>query len=443
MQRATRRRGIVVGLALALGSFVSVASPLASVAQTADVKTEPAAVEKEAYYTAEADGAIPATLTNEFPPGVTCVVIPQLCSQQAQTVTGPVDSSMPDPKVPDHQAQQPVIPGELPVGMLGGKPRYTSYVKFPMPAIPKGSFIEKFDLVITQSDLSYALESPAFRQAILTGLVTYQQRTPQAFTEYLASVGRTTPLIDRKITGIELCAVLASWAGTPSQDATTQPARDCVFGANGVFDLDTMTWTFDLSLLAQAWLDGTTPNEGVYLGPLGAENLAFGDADTSTNWQVSLYGKGAEAAEDRPKIRYAFSEGFGDDLGGGGDLGDLGGELTLDDAEVFEDTILPSSDVFPSLVDDSTLVGGDPVDGGGTTTGGGTPRVNTGGEPPITGRLIGQSRPQTPWWLWLLLPAGLGLAYRFERSIEEEPRAVRTGRGALTRLMARDEATTP
>ena len=186
MQRGLRRRGIVVGLALALGSFTAIASPVVSGAQTADVKTETPPVEKEGYYTAEADGAVPATITNEFPPGVMCIVVPQVCSQQAQTVTGLVD--VPNPSIPDYQAQQPVQPNTLPVGMLGGKSRYTSYLKFPMPAIPKGSFIEKFDLVMTQSDVSYALESPAFRQAVLTALVTYQNRTPQAFTDYIGSV---------------------------------------------------------------------------------------------------------------------------------------------------------------------------------------------------------------------------------------------------------------
>lgn len=413
-----------VGVALAVAFLPVVASVRPVGAQTFDdPKTEPAAVTQEGYFTAEADGALPGTLVNEFPPGIACILAPQLCSDQAQQVTGPISSNTPDPELPDYVAPQPVESGTLPVGMLGGKPRYTSYLKFTLPDIPAGSSIDKFDLVLSESAVSYALESPAFRQAILAGLVTYQTRSPAEFTKFVGDVAeQTTPFAETAATGIELCAVTEAWGAGRSLDASTQPARDCIFGANGERDA-AGTWTFDISLLAQAWLDGTTPNEGVYLGPLGADNVAFGDPDTSTNWQISLGGK--DAAEGAPIIRYAFSEGFGDDESFE-DLGELDlGDDGLDDGGF---GVVPTADPFSvDLPDSAAAATGQSV----------VPDVSN--SPPIHAQLAADSSPRTPWWLWLLLPFGLAVAYAFARSFEEDPRAMRAGRGALTRLMAADD----
>ena len=433
MARAIDRRrvGLAAGIVLVLGSLVGLAGPV--VAQTAggDATTEPAKVEREAYYTAPADGAVPATLTNELPPGIVCILVPQVCSSQTGQITGPLGTAVAPvtgADLPDYESPQPVQPGNLPVGMLGGKPRYTSYVKFTLPAIPAGSIIDKFDLVLSETDVSYALESPAFRQAILSGLVAYQTQSPEAFTNYVGSVAEmTTPLAANAPTGIELCAVSAAWPAGESQDATTQPAKDCIFGANGVRDAAGV-WTFDLSLLAQAWLDGTTPNEGVYLGPLGAENLAFGDPDTSTNWQVSL--GGAKTATP-PKLVYAFSEGFGDDA----TFEEVTEELTLEDADLGDGDIVGSVDTFSGGVFD-------PAVDTSSFSGVSTPRATPVASPrtptasgPIRAQLAGESRPQSPWWLWLLLPLGLVLVYAYGRSLEQAPPVGRAGGGALTRLM--------
>ena len=430
MARAIDRRrvGFVAGVVLILVSLVGVTGPVRAQTSGDDGTKAPAEVEREGYYTAPSDGAVPATITNELPPGIACILVPQACGTQTAPITGPLGQAVAPVKeaeVPDYQSPQPVQPDTLPVGMLGGKPRYTSYVKFALPSIPKGSLIDKFDLVLSETQVSYALESPAFRQAILAGLVTYQTQTPEAFTNYVGAVAdETHPLAANAPTGIELCAVTEPWPGEPSQDAATQPAKDCIFGANGVRDPDAGTWTFDLSLLAQAWLDGDAPNEGVYLGPLGAENLAFGDPDTSTNWQVSL---GGAATDTPPQLVYAFSEGFGDDA----TFEDISEELTLEDAELDSD-IVASVDTFSGgLFDPSTDASPSRVT---------TPRASAsnGGETasgPLRAQLAGESRPRSPWWLWLLLPLGLVMIYAYGRSLEQAPPAGRAGGGALTRLM--------
>jgi hypothetical protein len=405
-------------------------------------KEEPAKVEREAYYTAPANGAVPATLTKEVPPGIVCIVIPQVCSATLAPVTGPlgqVVAPVTATPVPDYSGPQSVEPGTLPVGMLGGKPRYTSYLKFGLPAIPGGSMIDRFDLVLTETQVSYALESPAFREAVLAGLEGYETQSPDAFVKFVGSVAtQTSPLATIAPTGIELCAVTAPWPAKTSQDASTQPPRDCIFGANGVRDPAKKTWTFDLSLLAQAWLDGTTPNEGVYLGPIGADNLAFGDPDTSTNWQISLGGATSAAV---PQVRYAFSEGFGD-----GSTDDLGGALSLDDSDLGGSGLAASVDTFGAgsfdASVDTSAFGGSTPRATRTPTVSVAPRRTTGR---VTTQLVGESQPRSPWWLWLLLPLGLGGSYAFGRSLEQTPAVARSGRGALTRLMGTADAdpTTP
>jgi len=433
----TRRRiGFVAGLALTLGSVIALAAPGPLGAQEDNgAKTASPTIEREAFFTAEADGAVPGIITSEFPPGIVCIVIPQVCGTQTQPITGPLGAATQpvfDASLPDYRAPQPVQPGTLPVGMLGGKARYTSYLKFALPDIPSGSLIDRFDLILSQTAVSYALESPAFRQAVLAGLVTYQTRSPAEFTKFVGDVaGTTTPLVDNTPTGIELCAVTGAWTAGPSQDATTQPARDCVFGANGVYDADDETYTFDISLLVQAWLDGNTPNEGIYLGPIGAENLAFGDPDTSTNWQVSLGAKDAQDAAQRPRIRYSFSEGFGDET-----FEEITEELAIDDMGTIEEDfggVVEATDPFAASFDTTSL-------------GGGTPSVITtrppAPRPVLRGTLAAQSRPHTPWWVWLLLPTGVALAYAFGRSLEQVPPTGREGRGALSRLMATAPPTT-
>jgi hypothetical protein len=429
-----RRLGFVAGLVLVLVSLVGLVAPVfAQSASSGDKTEEPAKVDREAYFTAPADGAVPATLTNEVPPGIVCILIPQVCGAQTAPVTGtlgPVLAPVRQADLPDYQSPQPVQPGTLPVGMLGGKPRFTSYVKFALPAIPKGSLVDRFDLVLSETAVSYALESPAFRQAILTGLVTYQTESPDAFVDYIGSVAtQTTPLATIAPTGIELCAVSGPWAAGPSQEAAKQPAKDCIFGANGVHDATAKTWTFDLSFLAQAWLDGDTVNEGVFLGPIGADNLAFGDPDTSTNWQISLGGAGSTTP---PKLVYAFSEGFGDNDA----VDDFGGELTLDDADLGGGEIVASFDTFGGALDPSSDTS--TFSAGGATTGvpkGAVASADETATGPIRARLAGESRPRSPWWLWLLLPLGLGLSYAYGRSLEEAPPIGRAGGGALTRLM--------
>ena len=119
-----------------------------------------------------------------------------------------------------------------------------------------------------------------------------------------------------------------------------------------MFDAAARTWTFDLTFAVQAWTEGTDgdvlPNQGIMLRPVGAPNLAYGDPDFSTNWQVSLADSTATDLALRPRVRY---ETVSDETGA---VIDPGGFV----------------DLPTSLVDDggldSGLIGGVPSDGGGS-----------------------------------------------------------------------------
>ncbi|HET9444239.1 MAG TPA: hypothetical protein VFO65_12995 [Acidimicrobiales bacterium] len=405
-------RARVAGVALAA---VAALAPVPVAGQQAP--STPAAITREAWFKG-AGGVIPATLTREFPPAVLCIVSPQLCGPSLAPLTAPLGQVLPAVEVPADAFPETVDEGTLPVGLLGGAPRYQSYLRFDLPGdIPHDAQVDRFDLVLSESGPSYALESPAFRQAVLAALVAYEEKSPEALAQAVKDAAQqTTPLVESRPTGIEACAVSGSWEAGPGQDAGQQPARDCILGANGVRDEATRTWRFDLSLLAQSWLDGSTPNEGLYLGPIGAENLAFGDPDVSTNFQISLAGAGDEAL--RPRVEYSFSPGFDDDFDGAlEDLGDLGGAGPARSVNPFAG---PSGGGLPVF---------DPAGGSAAPS----PAV-----PVVRPTLVAQSRPRTPGWLWLLIPGGLAAAVLFERALRSEPELAGTGRpGALSRLMSR------
>ena len=413
------RLAAVAGLAVAPAL---VPTPAALAQEPIDAPAVP--VNREAYYTAPSSTALPPTVVREFPPGVVCLLAPPFCGEATKSLTGPLglNTGLPVPALPEQALPQPVEPGSLPVALFGGVPRYTSTLRFDLPDIPAGSLVSRFDLVLSEGDLSYALESPAFRAAVLAAVVQVEERDPAKLTEALAEAARSTdPLRTNKPTGVEACLLTATWAPGPSQAADVQPARDCIFGATGVRDLDTRTWTFDLSSIVQAWVDGTYPNEGSYLGPLAAENLAVGDPDFSTNFIVSL--RGAESADDqRPRFRAAFEPGLLDmgplDLAPLTGVGPIGGGPV---ASV--DAFSPAPAPRPAAPRPATGTG-------------------TGGEV-IQPGLVGRSQPRTPWYVWLLVPLGLAGLVLFERAAESTPSAEAVRAGALTRLVDLRRARAP
>jgi hypothetical protein len=406
-----RWRPLLAGL---VGLLVVIGPMSAARGQEGGAAT-PLKVTKEAFYTFRISGGLPPVLTKQFPPSPVCLVAPaQVCGPEVDALKAALGLSgaVPVPDIPDYQIPQPVAPGTLPVGMIGGGTRYVSALQFDLPAVPKDALIEKFDLVLNADDVTFSIESPAFRGAVLAALSQYPEQRPEVLQAYFEGlVGGNPALTNFEPTGIEACLIRTTFVAGPSQDSANRPQADCLVGATGTRDAAAGTWTFDIAPIVQAWVDGA-PNEGIYLGPLGAQNVAYGDPDPSTNFQVSLT-TGTDPAT-APRAIVATGEKppeFGDVA-----TGDSGGVL---------------GDSLAGPVDNVSTFGA-PL-GSAATVG----SVNTapGASPVPASKQRTLPDPSTPWWLWLLVPLGVAGCYALAQALDATPEAATRRAGAMTRLV--------
>lgn len=258
----------------------------------------------EAQITYPETGAIPSTLVGTgFPPQVVCVVQPAFCPEELEPVrdivggiTGGVD---------DNEESPPAVytqPGTLLVSVLGGNPNYAAAFRFDLPQIPSGERFEDFTLQIPQGDMTFDMDSPAFRRIMLGAIQTAGSQDPAVFAEQLQKALQDEDLVASPELGIEACpltvdvpedaqpprAAPVTDVYAENADGQTDVGVNCLYGANGTFDEDAGVWSFNLTGAARAWADGDIANKGVYFRSIGVENLAFGDPDTSTNSQVQL-----------------------------------------------------------------------------------------------------------------------------------------------------------
>jgi hypothetical protein len=409
---------LLAALALAANAILV---PLAALGADSGPAPQPATVSRSAYYTAPATTSLPQVLVHEFPPGIVCIVVPQACPEGLQQIKAALgfNPGIPIPASPDAQLPQPVLPNTLPVALFGGKPRYVSDLKFDLPKIAPDQKIDRFDLVLAQAPLSFSMESPAFRAAILTALSTYETKTPDPIQAFLTALAdQSTPLLTTNVTGIEACLVAQPWQEGTSQDITKAPKTDCLYGTTGVFDAAANTWTFDLSAVAQAWLDGAYPNEGISLGPIGAPNVAYGDPDPSTNFLISLTSAGA-ATGATPTLKVATSPKTSDSASvpalsdtsssGGGDV--LGSSVSA-----------PSGDLLSAA----------------PSTGGVTPSLGTTSTatPKASKPKLASTHRSSLWYVWLWLPIALIGMLALLQGFEARPATISREEGALTRLVA-------
>ena len=421
-----RARSVGGWRALAGAVAVCLAGIGAAAAQAVD---EDASIARQAYFTHPATEVAPPVAFNGFPPATACLVaglvgIPQLCGEAIRDLLDPLGLSdgLPVPVTPDSQIIQPVLPGTTPVGMLLGQERYVSLLQFVLPTLPAGERFGSFELVMHQSGLNFALESPAFRELVFGVISQIDEADPEIFSEILAEVlSGELPAVTQIATGIEACPVLQPWNGGDAQDAaldgTRLPDSDCIRGTTGQFDPATATWTFDLTFAAQAWSTGSDgevlPNEGIILRPVGAPNLAYGDPDLSTNFVISL-GDGEAPAGTRPMIRYS----------------------TVAAAAPPAAPSAPTTIARPVPSGSGVVVPSRPV-----TPSPATPSAPSGGGS-ITARwgelASSTSDPDTSLWLLLLIPIALAGAYSFGSALLARPPLARRRPGALTHLMEKN-----
>lgn len=456
-----------------LGSLA--AGALLALTQSPAVAAErsPVTPDRTAYYNGTLSEAVPSTFTSSVPPGVLCVVLPQACPDslvnriEGNDENGGLQTST---KIRQGQEAEPAKPadpvpsGGLPASTYFGKPYHFSAIQFPVAAPPAGEEFAVYEVAFTQTNPTFALSSPALRQAVLAALASVGARAP--VTEEFAKIVSTpceagstsgTPLpctVENELPDLEACPIVAAdgdWKAGASQGEDEVPAVDCNLGATATRG-DGGTWIFDLRLAANAWASGQLPNNGVVIRTAGAPNFAFGDKDTSTNKQVTLDSRSlAIGFETQPASGGAFGLDFGSDFGGGsfgsgetGGFGDGGfsdgggsfdsGGFTTDsggsfdsggfgtDTGVADPVSAPEAAPAPEVAPDGAVAEGDPT--------------------AIAPEVAGAMDPGSAWYVWLLVPVFLAGAYLTAQSlmVPAEVSAAAAGReGAMTRLIRRQE----
>jgi hypothetical protein len=211
---------------------------------------------------------------------------------------------------------------------------------------------------------------------------------------------------------IRACNIIEPFGGAPEANPwDDRPTVSCDAAVAPEIDPDGehgATFTFDLTEMAQTWVEGT--GYGVAVVPGNAED----DAAPLTPFQVTFagYGTPAENAGDViPKVTFTYQPGAGGALGDtpGGGFDDVGGGLSGDPSGGTADVgggagfgADAGIDVFP---DD---VGSDPVDvaapgaAGGDSAGSGDDLAAPGVASPETAPT--STTPGFPAAGWLLLP---------------------------------------
>ncbi|WP_052667403.1 hypothetical protein [Nitriliruptor alkaliphilus] len=446
----------LVVLALAMSTF---GLAPAAAQDTLDEEPQGSPVEITAshlYVSPVTDGA-PNVLISTFPPAAVCVLQPDLCPERRdgypdelpwrEDVSSAINDGLDQGR--DFPVQ-PVPPDSAAVSFLGGNTRYQTAILFDAPAVPEGEDVMRFELTFQQGSPTYDMSSPAFRRAVLAAFEAISAQDPVVFAEGLAAALQESPIDTSKALALEACPLLKRFepAGAPqASDEADMPrhefdgeevaAVDCTFGGNGVYDEDADEWRVDLAFTAQAWADGELENHGVLLRPIGAPNLAFGDADTTTNAQLVLDLEDVTAVVETAE---AFDPGdfgdFGDDDfaesegdGFAGDEFDAGAPDLSDGGNGFAPSLespeFPAGDEGDSFAADSPEVATGPEVAQEPEVGLDAQAARPAGSTPVT-----------PWWVWLVAPLLLGGAYLTGSAVlAPAPVVGASGGGALTRML--------
>lgn len=382
-------------------------------------------IDKQAYWTHTLGEAAPPILTNQFPPQVLCLLAPELCTEEIEPVTDPVNDlvqeNQPEETFPTLAPTGLVFPGDLPTSVLAGALRHEAALKFTLPEVPDGHEIDEFKVFLTETQPTFHSDSPAFRQTMLA-LLAFSQGDPSEFE----NIPDEDLLATDEFTGVEACAITESFEEGPSQDGEASPSSNdeinCIFGANGQrvvgSDGDDTYWVFDLTLTANAWLeDDDFDNEGVLIRPIGAPNLAYGDPDLSTSQQVTFEGTpeegDTEAQAVAPAALVATSEKSEPIVLGGGAL-----PSSPQAAPAAPRTPSGGTEIFGSPEQA-------PADRGGSLSSPGTQQATP----------AASSDPVTSPFVWLLLPIFLGGMYLTSEALAAEAMPAVERSGAMTRLL--------
>lgn len=440
-----RLGALLMLLSLAGALLLATLSP--AVAQE-DEETPTVEPEKTAQYSnPESDTYTPNTATEEVPPGVVCIVFSQVCGEETQTVTGPVNEQLDQGQEQSQAAPvQPTPPEGLTMSINQGEIRYTSGVRYPQPDVPESQRIDSYVLSFDQdNDFTFHSESPAFRQAALAAVAAVGAQDPEVFQEEFQKALAEEPANTEQVMGLEACPFTQPFEATEhpqTADRSELPrnedgtlAIDCILGANGQYDEETQTWSFDLTLAANAWASGDAPAEGLYIRPTASENVAYGDPDPSTNAQVVLQpaARAATESSEPPPPPEPLDSG-GDSAAAPGTDASSGATTTTTPSGAGNQPVFgqppstTSSDEQPSVAEPAATAA--PAE------------QQPAQQPAEQVQAAGEQAPTTPWWVWLLVPTFLGGAFMVTESLTAEAVVAAGGgrSGAMTRLIEKRAA---
>lgn len=433
--RTRRRVGTaMIAASLALGTWsAGLGAAVAQEEPQAPEEMEQAETERAAYYQAPAERILPSTLVSEFPPGVVCIVQPDLCPESLEPVTTPVEDGLGAVQEGEAAAEPeaaPLPPDSLPVSATGGQPDYRSAIQFTLPTVPEGQQVDSFKVYLTQTDPSYSGSSPAFRQAVLAALTCARTCDEDQFQK----ITETSPAEEKPL-DVEVCPIAsgAEWQEGDAQKDAKLPEADCLFGANGTrIDGETVLWEFDLTFALQGLTEGQFQYNGFLIRPANLPNLAFGDPDTSFNKQVVFTREVGYTLETSEAPAPVATLDLGDSSGGFSSAGGSGGGFSSAPSGGSS-----SSDVFAAPGGQTSDEAAAAPEVAAPATGEAAPPAPAAGTAQDTTLAAGEApAPASAWWVWGLVPMFLGGMYLVSQSLMAAPVLADPERaGAMTRLI--------
>ncbi|MDX1511047.1 MAG: hypothetical protein R3249_06855, partial [Nitriliruptorales bacterium] len=369
-------------LAVALGLFVLLPWPAGG---QQEPEPQPVEITAHAVYAAPITDAIPTTLLGLANPSLMCIFAPQACPPELADVlflvsnpAGPViDNGQPLP------AQATIPPGHVAAGLLGGTVRFQSALHFELPDVPDGDEPSEFILQVAQAQPTYNAASPLFRAAVDTGLNIVDNPTGEGVQDALIAALEAQPF-EEDLLDIRACPLTAPFEPieSPQVHNDDQLPRDefgalqlaCQYGAFGEFDVESGTWSFDLTRTASAWHAGTVAQHGILLIPVPTNYIGIGDEDPSTHAQVTLALEGITATFVTQPASAPLSPGAS------------GGSGTTNGGSASNPEPVSGGVVFPDLTEGLEEPPPEPVvdDGPAPAASGETPPAASGFSPALT-----------------------------------------------------------
>jgi hypothetical protein len=282
----------------------------------------------------------------------------------------------------------PISPGHLGISVRAGQSDMRSYVMFDLSSIPLGSTLNSMlvTFTVSRSDPSNQQHTTEHASNPL-GPPDQQPKAPATFNDGGAA--------------IDACLVTVGWgssegappadrnADDPTTPLPTEPLErsgvdksSCVHGKN-----NTSTWTFDVTPLAKKWVSGASFNNGFALLPVGS-------APTDT-WTVELHGAYFANAIQNPATGAASTQVFVDHA---------------EEVKATLDYIPAKNQALPPAVLPGVVPTGPAAPPSIVSPPSSAPiPIPTLTPPPAQAPVsaAAPSRGSTPWYVWLLLPAGL------------------------------------